>query len=304
MGVIEILPVETDADYEAWRQVRIAVLPHERCPSVAEMRAMESPQRLLLLAARDGVVVANGLSDRSDEGGRGFVAPRVRPDARRQGVGTRMLRALADHAVAQGYTVAGAGVEDEGSLAFAERFGFTETGRQVEQVRPIGADAWPEPPTSYDIVTVAERPELWAAAYEQVALRTFPDMDLPTPLEATAEEWATEWINDPAAMFLAVVGDDVIGVAGLMLDTDRPERAEVAYTAVRREWRGRAVASTLKRTSMAWAGEHGITEVYTWTQQGNENMRRLNEHLGFTYGAVSINLRADLPLKFAEEVRA
>jgi len=303
-GGIEIRPVETDADYEAWRQVRIAVLPHERCPSVAELRDLETPHRLLLLAELDGKVVANGLSDRSSEAGRGFVAPRVRPEERRQGVGTRMLSALADHAVARGYTVAGAGVEDEGSLAFAQRFGFVETGRQVEQVRPIGVEPWPEPPRTYDVVPVSERPELWAQAYEQVALPTFPDMDVPTPLDVSAQEWAIEWINDPAAMFLALAGDDVIGVAGLMLDTDRPERAEVAYTAVRREWRGKAVASTLKRTSMAWAAEHGITEVYTWTQQGNENMRRLNEHLGFTYGAVSINLRAPLPLKLAEEVGA
>ena len=55
---------------------------------------------------------------------------------------------------------------------------------------------------------------------------------------------------------------------------------------------------------MAWAAEHGITEIYTWTQQGNANMRRLNEHLGFTYGLVSIRLRAPLPLKFAEEAGA
>ena len=32
---------------------------------------------------------------------------------------------------------------------------------------------------------------------------------------------------DPAAMFVAVAGNEVIGVAGLMLDSDRPERAEV-----------------------------------------------------------------------------
>ena len=75
----------------------------------------------------------------------------------------------------------------------------------------------------------------------------------------------------PAAV-AGVAGLVVIGVAGLMLDTDRPERAEVAYTAVRRDWRGKAVASTLKRTSMAWAAEHGISEVYTWTQQGNANI--------------------------------
>jgi hypothetical protein len=53
---------------------------------------------------------------------------------------------------------------------------------------------------------------------------------------------------------------------------------------------------------MAWAAEHGITEIYTWTQEGNANMRRLNEHLGFTYRTVSVNVRAELPLKFPEQV--
>ena len=300
--MIEIRAVETDADYEAWRQVRIAVLPYERCPSVAELRAMQTPQRLLLLAELDGEVVAGGLADRSGESGRAVVVPRVRAEARRQGVGTRLLVALTEHAVRLGYDVAGANVDDEGSLAFAHRFGFAEVAREVEQVRRIGSEPWPAAPSAYRIVTVAERPELWAAAYEQVALPTFPDMDVPKPLDVSAEEWATEWINEPAAMFLAVDGEDVIGVAGLMIDTDRPERAEVAYTGVRREWRGKAVASTLKRTSMAWAAEHGITEIYTRTQEGNENMRRLNEHLGFTYGVVGIKVCADLPLQLAEQV--
>ncbi|GAB2655509.1 GNAT family N-acetyltransferase [Kribbella swartbergensis] len=302
--MIEIRQALTDADYEAWRDVRIAVQPAERNLSVAELRELDRPERLLLLAEVDGAVVGSGLSDRSSESGRAFVVPRVRPDARRRGVGTRLLVALTEHAVAEGYTFAGSVVEDEGSLAFARRFGFTETGRQVEQVRRIGAEPWPAVPSSYQVISVADRPELWAKAYEQVALPTFRDMDVPTPMDVSAEEWATEWINDPAAMFLAVVDDDVIGVAGLMVDTDRPERAEVAYTAVRREWRGQAVASTLKRASMAWAAEHGISELYTWTQQGNENMRRLNEHLGFTYGAVAISVRAKLPLQLPEELRA
>ncbi|MEU4393543.1 GNAT family N-acetyltransferase [Kribbella sp. NPDC023855] len=276
--------------------MRIAALPHERCPSVAELREMDRPGRLLLVAEVDGRVVGSGLADRSDEEGRAYVAPRVLPEHRRQGVGTELLMALARHAVDQGYERAGAGVEDDGSLAFAQRFGFVEADRQVEQVRRIGVEPWPAPPTEYEVVTVAQRPELWARAYEQVALPTFPDMDVPSLLNVTADDWAKEWINDPEAMFLAVAGDEVIGVAGLLLDTDKPERAEVAYTAVRREWRGKSVAATLKRMSMAWAAEHGIAEIYTWTQRGNDNMRRLNEHLGFTYGATSISVRATLPL--------
>ncbi|RZT11945.1 putative N-acetyltransferase YhbS [Kribbella sp. VKM Ac-2569] len=286
----------TDADYEAWRAVRIAVLPYERCPSVAELRDLDRPGRLMLLAEIDGEVVGSGLADRSGDGERAALMPRVHPDFRRRGVGTDLLWALADHAVAQGYDTAGASVDDDGSRLFAERFGFVERNREVEQLRKIGDEPGPAPPTEYTIVSVAERPELWAAAYHQVALPTLPDMDHPVALKVSEDDWEKEWINDPAAMFVAVAGDEVIGVAGLMLDSDRPERAEVAYTAVRREWRGKSVAATLKRTSMAWAADHGITEIYTWTQRGNDAMRRLNEHLGFTYGITSISMRAPLPL--------
>ncbi|MEV0793878.1 GNAT family N-acetyltransferase [Kribbella sp. NPDC050459] len=300
--VIRIRPVETDADYEAWRQVRLAVLPDERAPSIAELRKAETPQRLFLVAELDGEIAAHGTSDRSNEADRASVIARVRPEARRRGIGTALLRALTEHAAAQGFTIAGCSIDDDGSLEFAKRFGYTEYLRQVEQVRQIADEPWPPTPTEYDVVQVSERPELWAAAYEQVAVPTLPDLDTTAPMDVTAEEWATEWINDPAAMFLAVAGDQVIGVAGLMLDTDKPERAEVAYTAVVPQWRGKAVASTLKRSSMAWAAEHGITEIYTWTQQGNANMRRLNEHLGFAYRTVSVNVRAELPLKFPDEL--
>ncbi|MFI5709883.1 GNAT family N-acetyltransferase [Kribbella sp. NPDC051620] len=286
----------TDADYEAWRAIRIAVLPYERCSTVAELRALDRPGRLMLLAEVDGELAGSGLADRSGDGERAALMPRVHPDFRRRGVGTELLRVLADHAVAEGYDTAGASVDDEESRLFAERFGFVETNRQVEQVRRIGDEPWPVPPEEYQIVSVAERPELWAKAYHQVALPTLPDMDHPVAIKVSAYEWEQEWINDPAAMFVAVAGDEVIGVAGLLLDSDRPERAEVAYTAVRREWRGKSVASTLKRTSMAWAAENGITEIYTWTQRGNDSMRRLNEHLGFSYGIVSLSLRAPLPL--------
>jgi RimJ/RimL family protein N-acetyltransferase len=88
----------------------------------------------------------------------------------------------------------------------------------------------------------------------------------------------------------------VIGCAGLHLDSDRPERAENALTAVRRDWRGRGVAAHLKRLTLRWAADHGVTEVYTWTQARNEPMLRLNEHLGYVLGQTSITLTRPLPL--------
>jgi len=66
--------------------------------------------------------------------------------------------------------------------------------------------------------------------------------------------------------------------------------------AVSRDWRGRGVASYLKRLTLRWAAEHGVTEVYTWTQARNESMLRLNEHLGYVEGKTSITLSHPLPL--------
>jgi len=65
---------------------------------------------------------------------------------------------------------------------------------------------------------------------------------------------------------------------------------------VRRDWRGRGLARVLKETATAWAAAHGIREIYTWTQTGNENMRAVNERLGFVTRATSISVRRALPL--------
>jgi RimJ/RimL family protein N-acetyltransferase len=97
-------------------------------------------------------------------------------------------------------------------------------------------------------------------------------------------------------MFLALEGDKIVGCAGLELDLDRPDRSEHAFTAVARHWRRRGLASAMKRLTLHFAAEHGIREVYTWTQRDNADMRALNERLGYVYGAESITVRGPLPL--------
>ncbi|HKO34388.1 MAG TPA: GNAT family N-acetyltransferase [Candidatus Limnocylindria bacterium] len=292
----DLREVITDADFEAWRSVRLAILPGERTATVEELKAMDRPGRLMLLAEQDGDLVGHGVASRSDLAGRGSVTPRVLPPFRRRGIGTEMLRVLIAHTEAQGYPRVSSLVEDDGSLAFAQRFGFAEVDRQIEQLRAIGAEPMPPTPPGVEIVTVAQRPSLWAAAYRQVGFEAVKDMAVVSPLQVTLEQWESEWINTPEATFLAMAGADVVGLASLHLDSDVPHRAEQGFTAVHRDWRGRGIASTLKRMTLWWAAEHGISEVYTWTQNGNENMRRLNEHLGFRNGAWSIDVVAPLPL--------
>lgn len=283
----------TDDDYEQWRQVRIAVLPYERTASVAELRAGDSPERLMVLARIDGTVVGSGMAQPSDAAGGGSVIPRVLSEHRRQGIGTALLHHLVEHVERLGLPTLRAGADDEGSLAFAERFGFREVNREVEQTFRLDGPVEPTPvPDGVEVVTSQERPGLWEASYQRFGTECLADFAVDTPLDVSPERWARDWIVDP--MFLAVHDGEVVGCAGLGLDVDDPSRAENGLTAVRRDWRGRGLAVHLKLVALAWAADHGVAEVYTWTQDGNAAMRALNTRLGYATTRVGIQLARPL----------
>jgi mycothiol synthase len=291
--MIELRVAESDDELELWRGVRRALLPNERAPSIHELRADGS---FLLLAYRGGELAGSGSAGKSDMGG-GSVTPRVLPAHRRRGVGTALLERLALHAEGCGHDEVGSMVDDEDSLAFAHRFGFAETGRQVEQVRAVGpAEPWPRVPGGVEILALAERPELLPRLYHELALAAFDDMPTPRKIEITLEQWESEWITWPEATFVALDGDAILGMAGLIRDVDHPDRAENALTTVRRDARGRGLARALKETTIAWAARHGIGEIYTWTQTGNENMQEVNRRLGYADRDMAITVRRKLPL--------
>jgi len=83
----------------------MAVVPDERCSTVAELREHESSSRLMLLGTLDSAVVGSGTADRSETAGGSFAAPRVLLEYRRRGVGSALLRALADHCTGLGLPV-------------------------------------------------------------------------------------------------------------------------------------------------------------------------------------------------------
>ena len=287
---MDIAQCLTDEDYEEWRQVRIAILPYERTLSLAELRAGASPERLLLLAREDdGTVVGSGLSDRAESADSGSAIPRVLPDHRRRGIGTALLHRLTEHLDTLGLPTVRATTDDEGSLAFSQRFGFTEVNREVEQTFAVTAPPAVAPlPAGLEVVTADERPGLWESSFDRFGREVLADFAVDTPLEVTLERWSRVWLGAP--MFLAVHDREVVGCAGLGLDADDPTRAENALTAVRRDWRGRGVAIHLKQRALVWASAHGIVEVYTWTQDGNAAMRTLNTRLGYATTRTGIQL--------------
>jgi mycothiol synthase len=119
-------------------------------------------------------------------------------------------------------------------------------------------------------------------------------MVLPEPIEAEPfEQWIAENANGPLAL-VAVVDGEVAGFAGLIALGARPGVLENALTAVRREYRGREIATALKQALIAWAAASGYREIVTWTQQGNAAMQAVNEKVGYRLGHVSITLRGPL----------
>jgi GNAT superfamily N-acetyltransferase len=295
--MIRIRTAESDADLEAWRRVRMVVVPNERAPSVDELRRVETPDRLLLLAELDGELTGSGLASRSEMAGLGSLAPRVLPEARRRGVGTALFRPLAAHVDSLGFTEANSTVGDEESFAFAKRFGWREVDRQMEQVRTVGREEPPHAPDGVELVSLAERPDLSEAVYTQVAVEALADIPVSPPLQVSLEDWERGWTSLAEGTFLALAGDEVVGCAGLMLDPDRPDRAEHSLTAVRRDRRGRGFAKALKQATIAWAAANGIRELYTWTQRGNEPMQQLNERLGYVVRSWCTTVRGPVGLR-------
>jgi mycothiol synthase len=294
--MIELKPAEFDEDLEAWRSVRSAIMPNERTSSVDELRASSDGDTLYLLAFIDGELAGSGISTGASTGG-AFTQPRVLPAFRRRGVGTKILHALADQALACGHEEAGSQLEEPGSAAFAARFGFTERNRQIEQVYAVRGDE-PEPdlPDGIAIVPLRGRADLRARLYSQLVEAALLDFAVDRPIAITEDEWWASWLPSDEWAFVALQSDELVGMAGLLDDADHPERAENLLTAVRRDQRGRGIARALKQHTLRCAADRGLTEVYTWTQTGNEAMQQLNRSLGYVDRDVIVSVRASLPL--------
>lgn len=289
--------VESDAELERCVRLWNEVTPGDAISlELARARRARDPRRLYVLAERDGRLAGCGFAGPSQTEGRGFVTVRVPSPARRRGVGSAMLRELAAHVTRLGFSTASSHVDghDAGSLAFAERFGFVEVDRQVEQVKRVGDEPGAAPPAGVTFVSVAERPELLPEAYP-LAVEGHADLATPYPVTIGLEEWLEEEATIPGGSLAALEGGEIVGYTGLCRREDGT--VEDGLTVVRRDRRRQGLGLALKRAKLAWAAAHGIDEIVTWTQRGNEGMRALNERLGYVYRAVSVSVQAPLPLR-------
>ncbi len=227
---------------------------------------------------------------------------RVVEDARRRGVGSALLGELSGWARGLAYVELTGPVkeDDEASLAWAERRGFVEVGRNSMLVLDLTAIEAPrvEPPEGIEVVTWAERPGAEEAMYE-VAREAYPDVPgEDDAVMASFEEWLSmdmQGAGDrPEATFLALADGDVVAYAKLSLSRARPTVAMHDMTGVRRGWRGRGIARALKAAEIAWAKENGYERLETQNEERNEPIRRLNERFGYVVTPGSVTVRGPI----------
>ncbi|MFN2471949.1 MAG: N-acetyltransferase family protein [Gaiellaceae bacterium] len=271
---------DTDADLESWVDVWNAITPREPLSAaIVRERWDRQPDRLYLVAEDKDRVVGIGLAGPSDTPRRGFVVVRVMPESRRRGIGSALYEQVEAHALSLAPSALSTHVaeDSEEGRRFAGRRGYVKVDRQVELVYTLrGDEAWPELP-AVEIVELTE--DLREAAYE-ITKEAWADFPLPEPVPAPAwDDWVREEFDGPIA-FAAVEDGRLVGYAALMAQPV-DGLLEHGLTACLRTHRGRGIGTALKRAQIAWAARNGYRELITFTQDGNDAMRAVNEKLGY-----------------------
>ncbi len=160
--------------------------------------------------------------------------------------------------------------------SWLEGHGFGEVRRYVISELDVAAAPDLGPP-SFEIVTLADRPELGRQLH---ALARVAYSDQPGRAESRIDGWL-DWglqAQRPDAYFVALENGRVLGYGYLQLEGGTWSNG---FMAVARRARGRGVAGALKRAQIAWAKEHGITTIRTANELRLTSLLELNRRLGY-----------------------
>ncbi len=223
---------------------------------------------------------------------------RVHPNHRRLGVGTRLwgqlLESLRQHHAIAARTMVREDMAD--AVRFATRRGFDEVMRAWESrldVRSCDLVRFREhverAMTSGMTITTlaAERARDPSGVERLYALHTLIGEDIPAPDQFTPPDfrlWVGYAVESPYALldahFIAVAGGEYVGVSNLF----KPQLGDwltQGTTGVRREYRGRGIATALKVRTVEYAKARGIREIRTFNEIRNAGILVINERFGF-----------------------
>jgi mycothiol synthase len=299
-----VVRAQSDDELSAVAAVRRAVDPDAQ-PTLVSMRHTLAtfPHAVYLLARRDGAAVGcayAGCFPGTENEAFMYANVSVVAGARRQGVGGALLRELSAHArdaEKTGFTIE-VEEDDAESLGWVERRGFEEVERQkgLELVLADVPPLEPEPPEGVVVVPRAAEHERGMYEVGLEAGKDIPGLD--ADHEPSFEQWRSFEIERPSRRpelaFVALADGQVVGFASADVFGES-DTGWHGLTAVARAWRGRGVATALKRSQIEAARRLGLRRLMTESEERNQPMRRLNEKLGYRPVPGMIVLRGPLP---------
>jgi GNAT superfamily N-acetyltransferase len=302
---IEVVVADTEATFAEAVAVRNRAYPDDPW-TVEEIRFMNEiePGAVHVLARRDGIAVGSafcGAMPMQPESPDGEAGIRVPLELRGQGIGSALFEDCAARVGGLGKTALRIKVRetDEQARRFLEARGFTEIGRNQFVTLDLSTlpDREPDPPVGFKIASLADRPDLAHGAW-QVDYET--SKDIPGPDGKDQLDWETfeRLLRKPGLdhrlILVAVVDDEVVGLAMLSRNAAEPSLAFHWMTGVRRPWRRRGIAASLKEHQLAQARALGVRRVRTVNELRNEPIRRLNDRFGYEREPDVIALRGPL----------
>lgn len=236
--------------------------------------------------------------------GYGVGAVNVRPEARRQGVGTALFEATVDSVRGRvpGIQLNHAAV-DAPALAAAAAWGLRETGRHQESVLDLTSldraafeakAAAPgvriEPLPSFAEIDDEGWHELYA--FVNARYREAPDA---VGGEGLPYDEFRAMVSRP--WMLATARDDAgayLGFTVVMDHAAKPHGTNTFFTGVVAEARGRGIATALKCHQALLMADEGITSITTQNMEGNAPILAANRTLGFVPDFVYVDVVRDL----------
>jgi GNAT superfamily N-acetyltransferase len=248
----------------------------------------------------DGQVIGYGASWRAPWSDPGELASTfcVHPDYQRQGVGELIIFHLENWAAYHKASVLLSEVKDwiPGSLPFAKKHGFLLDAHIYElrlNLNQLDSTKIEDPvhrlkDSGITFVTLADIPgEVSEMKLYDLYVETSKDNSGQSGNLPAFPQWRKEALPEDCSqekwVFIALVGDDIVGVSTLF-STEDTGVMYTDYTGVKSNYRGRGIAKALKLLSMQTALNEGAHTMTTYTEAGNDAMQTLNKGLGYLPG--------------------
>ena len=117
---------------------------------------------------------------------------------------------------------------------------------------------------------------------------------VPRPFEQHAQSIFEDPGFLPQAWLVAYDGDTAVAMVNLFKSADTIEVLETDLTGVRRDYRRRGLATTLKNQVIEIAKGLGARQIHTWNEENNP-MYQLNLRLGFQPQPADIDWQKKVP---------